>query len=87
MEGASAFDVRGYTIVLFTTKNIPHYAPCQTMSGASLTMGLGVQPLSQHPNEVSKQVTTLLEATATLRVDLQDLGWSVIGSIRLRLDG
>ena len=76
MEGASAFDARGITIVLFTTKNIPHYAPCRNLEWSVPYDGARNQPLSQHPNEVSKQVTTLLEATAKLRVDLSG-SWMV----------
>ena len=66
----------GYTIVLFTTKNIPHYAPCRNHEWSVPYDGARNQPLSQHPNEVSKQVTTLLEATAKLRVDLSG-SWMV----------
>ena len=66
----------GYTIVLFTAKNIPHYAPCRNNERSVHYDGVRSQPLSQHPTDVSRQVTTLLEATAKLQVDLSE-SWMV----------
>jgi phosphoglycolate phosphatase-like HAD superfamily hydrolase len=62
----------GYTIVLFTARTIPQYAPDTSNEWSSRHHEYSdrCQPVSQHPTEVSKQVTTLLEATAKLQVDL-----------------
>ncbi len=66
----------GYTIVLFTTENIPHYAPCRNNEWSDQHDRATSHLLPPQPTTVGKQVTTLLEATAKLQVDLSG-SWMV----------
>lgn len=66
----------GYTIVLFTTDTAPVYAECRTKQVSSGYEAATSHSLSQHSVDLSKQVTALLQATATLQIDLSG-SWMV----------
>ena len=66
----------GYTIVLFTTDTAPAYAECRTKQVGSDSEAARTHSVSQHSVDLSKQVTALLQATATLQIDLSG-SWMV----------
>ncbi len=66
----------GYTIVLFTPDTAAAYAECRDGQRTSCPDAQPIRPISRHPYDLSKQVTPLLQATATLQIDLAN-SWMV----------
>lgn len=66
----------GYTIVLFTPERSAVYAECREEQRTSGGAGRQARSIARHQEDLSKQVTPLLQATATLQIDLSH-SWMV----------
>ena len=66
----------GYTVILFTPDTAAVYAECRDGQGTTCSDAPPVDPISSHHNDLSKQVTPLLQATDTLQIDLSS-SWMV----------
>ena len=66
----------GYTIVLFTPDRSAVYAECRGAPGTGDGTSRPIRSLPKHQADLTKQVTPLLQATATLQIDL-DHSWLV----------